>query len=80
MEIKIKFNHLIYCLCNNFVYKDERLFLNMCYDPLAMKVVDTSFFCILTNHSYIGHVKDSYIKDNSMSSYSAILLFNYLVI
>ena len=45
-----------------------------------MKAVDTSFFCILTNHSYTNHVKDSYIKDNNMSNYPAIQLFCYPII
>ena len=51
-----------------------------CYDPLAMKAVDTSFFCILTNHSYTGHVRDSYAKNNSVSCHLVILLFCYPVI
>ena len=50
------------------------------YDPLAMKAVDTSFFCILTNHSYTGHVRDSYAKDNNMSCYLVILLSYYFII
>ena len=51
-----------------------------CYDPLAVKAVDTSFFCILTNHSYKSHVKDSYTKDNNVSCYPIILLSSYPVI
>ena len=39
-----------------------------------------NFFYILINYSYMGHVRNNYIKNNNISNYFAIQLFYYPII